>query len=168
MGGTASLLPPAGLGCGEARASVSPGMGPLSMGWGFKVKGWVRRGRVIPRDTGDRGGGSWCGIHTHGGTPGALVPLHGSVLVPPPPWLCPCPQPNVGDGTWGPLVTLSQYCMALGCCLAPVPPSTPQCPGTGGRPSSPPISRYPYPAPLLQGGLGAPWLCPHDTGGEEV
>lgn len=59
----------------------------------MEVKGWVRRGRVVP-DVGAGWRSQPRGAPTFG-VPWVGVPPHG-----------------VGDGPWGPLVTVSQYCRA--------------------------------------------------------
>lgn len=111
---------------------------PLSMGWCqgavFKVAGGS--GRVTSRAT--IGCGCW-GYIPAWGTLVALS-LHPAQL---------------GDGTWGPLVTLSQYCTALGC-LLPVPANPLQNPSARLGPSSPQPAACPCPSP---------WVPQHGVGG---
>lgn len=78
-------------------------------------------------------------------------------------WLSRWPA-QLGDGTWGPLVTLSQYCTALGF-LLPVPATPLQNPSARLGPSSPRSAVCPCSSPWVPqhrvGGEDAPQHCPH-------
>lgn len=123
--------------------------------------GWVGRGGVMAGVTGDGCGGSRRGTATRGASRVAsAIPVALSLS-----------PARLGDGTWGPLVTPSQYCMALGCSAspAPVPPVPPvPCHRVGARPrplllvslpASPPPPPPVSPAAPV-GAWGAPDLPP--------